>query len=533
MLQRFLIPLLVLICTCPVLAAVRAEVQRPVIPVLKNRDFSPAFRVALSADAPYRLESVGIEITEGLAEVSEIALFQCARNGIITAKKIVSASVDGPRQTFRLDIDVSATRFLFWVAVTLKEDADIDHCLSMKVSSLQTSVGSIDVEDLTSPVQRLGVALRNPLQDGVYCYRIPGLVTTSSGTLIAIYDARHDSTRDLQGDIDVAVQTSSDGGFTWSPMSYAMDMGNYGGLPQKYNGVGDAQILFDAETNTTYVFAAWMFGVRDPVTNEWVEGLTDDSTIYNHRTNSSMSGFDIKRTVQFMMVKSTDEGRTWSQPFNLTRQVKKELDKFICPCPGRGIQMKDGTLVVPVQCRDSSRIFYATVTYSRDHGEHWQTANPSGTGGGESAVIERNDGSLMLNQHRRDNYRKTEGNGRSVWTSQDMGQTWQEHPTSRSALIEPPCEASLHKHFYHDKEGRKRSVLLFFNPNSLRSRNHMTLQVSYDDGDTWTKKIMLDEMNGSGYSCMTSIDENHVGILYEGSGADLQFQRIPLTDILQ
>lgn len=108
-----------------------------------------------------------------------------------------------------------------------------------------------------------------------------------------------------------------------------------------------------------------------------------------------------------------------------------------------------------------------------------------------------------------------------------------EHPTSRKALIEPTCMGSIHKHTYH-KDGQNKSILLFVNPESYSERNHITLKISYDDGKTWpeNKKILLDEYNGRGYSCITSVNENTIGILYESSQADMVFQQIKLEELL-
>lgn len=92
---------------------------------------------------------------------------------------------------------------------------------------------------------------------------------------------------------------------------------------------------------------------------------------------------------------------------------------------------------------------------------------------------------------------------------------------------------SIHKHTYHQAD-KVKSILLFVNPESYSERNHITLKVSYDNGNTWpeNKKILLDEYNGRGYSCITSVDEKTIGILYESSQADMVFQQIKLEELL-
>lgn len=152
----------------------------------------------------------------------------------------------------------------------------------------------------------------------------------------------------------------------------------------------------------------------------------------------------------------------------------------------------------------------------------------------ECSVVQLNDGALMLNMRDNRNRGHKEVNGRRICTTTDLGASWKEHPTSRKALVEPTCMASLHRHEYIE-EGKKKSMLLFVNPNDYGKRDKLTLKVSFDDGMTWPKEhwILFDQYRSAGYSCITSIDENSIGILYESSQSDLAFIKIDLTEILK
>ena len=383
---------------------------------------------------------------------------------------------------------------------------------------------------------RIGVALRQPGQDGVHTSRIPGLVTSTKGTLLALYDARNERDDDLQGDIDIAINRSEDGGRTWQPMQTVLDMKEWGGLPQKYNGVSDGCILSDDFTGDLYVIGLWMHGVLDPKTGKWIENLTDTSTVWNHqwRAHGSQPGYGVKQSSQFLISKSTDDGLTWSEPRNITRQVKKEKWWLLAPGPGRGITMEDGTLVFPVEGRNEDGLQFSTIMWSKDKGENWTVGEPAYYNTNECQVVELSDHSLMLNMRERSNRGRQEGNGRAIAVTADLGKTWTEHPTSRRALIEPACQASLLRHDYIE-DGEERHVLLFANPNSKERRNNITIKVSFDDGQTWPEEywMLLDEGRGAGYSCMTSIDEHTIGIFYEGSQVDIQFQAIPLKELLK
>jgi sialidase-1 len=147
----------------------------------------------------------------------------------------------------------------------------------------------------------------------------------------------------------------------------------------------------------------------------------------------------------------------------------------------------------------------------------------------ESQVVELNDGLLMLNM--RDN----RGGYRSVYTTGDLGRTWQVHPTSRSALPEPICMASIIR-FSSVKDGGKRDVLLFSNPAIGEGyRRNMTIQASLDEGMTWPQKYhkLILEHRSPGYSCMTKVDNETVGILYEGGDtALLIFEKFRINEII-
>ena len=355
---------------------------------------------------------------------------------------------------------------------------------------------------------RLARKVRTAGDDGVAAYRIPGLVTTQKGTLVGVYDIRHENSRDLQGHIDVGVSRSTDGGRTWGPMIVAMDMGEWGGLPQNLNGVGDPCILVDEVTGDLLLFAAWTHGGEAGKAAWWSAG----------------SGFEPETTPQLMMVRSTDDGLTWSEPENLTKQVKQEAWNFTFQGPGRGITMEDGTLVVPFQHQEPApeRTPAAGIMYSTDRGLTWHVHEYAKINTTESQVAEVEPGVLMLNM--RDN-RHT---GRAVYVTRDLGRTWEPH-VSDGKLVEPVCMASLLKVKASENSLRK-DILLFSNPADEKDRKDITIQMSFDGGATWTRKVLLDEGDGWGYSCLTMIDRKTVGILYESSQAHMTFQAVPLKD---
>ena len=115
-----------------------------------------------------------------------------------------------------------------------------------------------------------------------------------------------------------------------------------------------------------------------------------------------------------------------------------------------------------------------------------------------------------------------------------MGETWKEHESSRTALQEPICMASL-IHVKAKDNVLGKDILLFSNPNTTEGRHSMTIKASLDGGYTWLpeNQLLIDSGWSWGYSCLTMIDEETVGILYEGSVAHMTFQAISLKDIIR
>ena len=399
----------------------------------------------------------------------------------------------------------------FWVSIEMKPEASLLTKITAEVTGVTADGQSLPVKCVSAPnvIRRLGVGVRHAGDDGVAAFRIPGLVTTNKGTLLGVYDVRYNSSVDLQEHIDIGLSRSIDGGKTWEKMRLPLAFGEYGGLPAAQNGVGDPSILVDTKTNTIWIVAAWTYGMGNQ--RAWW---------------SSQQGMDVNHTAQLVLVKSTDDGKTWSEPINITEQVKHPEWYFLLQGPGRGITMEDGTLVFPIQYIGKDRIPNAGIMYSKDRGETWTIHNHARTNTTEAQVAEVVPGTLMLNM--RDN----RGGSRAVYTTSDLGMTWKEHESSRTALPEPVCMASLISVKAADNVLGK-DILIFSNPNTTNARKNITIKISLDGGNTWAHQLLLDEGENWGYSCLTMVDKETIGILYESSVAHMTFQCIKLKDIVQ
>lgn len=488
-------------------------VHKPVTPVFKNVENNPVLKLGITTKGRSDSEVTGIELDlEGTTDIDRIKTIRIFYTGdtdeFQSGKLFGEVSEFGDVSIISGEQQLKEGEHFFWISIQLNKTTKLLDDINIHVRHVLVNGKRIKPHSDRGDVRlKPAIKVRKQGQDGVDTYRIPGLVTTNSGTLIAVYDVRYDNSSDLQGDIDVGMSRSTDGGETWGPMNIIMDKGTWGGKPEAQNGVGDPAVLVDRNTGTIWVAALWTHGM--PGKRAW---------------NASQQGISPEATGQVLLVKSEDDGKTWSEPVNITRQIKKPEWHLLLQGPGKGITMSDGTLVFAAQFKDADGMPYATIMYSKDHGKHWEIGTGAKSNTTEAQVVELDNGTLMLNM--RDN----RGGYRSVYTTRDLGKTWSKHPTSRKALIEPVCMASLIG--LSTKEGGKTSCLVFSNPASKESRINMTVKLSKDNGMSWPgeNQLLLNEKRGYGYSCLTQIDENTIGILYEGI-KELYFQKINLKEL--
>lgn len=333
-------------------------------------------------------------------------------------------------------------------------------------------------------------------------FRIPGIVETPKGTLVAVFDNRFHHAGDLPADITVGVSTSTDKGNTWSPITTAMDCE---GLPGG-KGIGDPTILVDPSNGRIWVAALRAPNSGHPI---W---------------SSSKGTADPKDCGQFILAYSDNEGKTWSKPINITEDIKRLQDPdtaewgLVFQGPGAGIAMKDGTLVFPAQIwgHKGKAPHHGLLVYSKDHGKTWQSSKAMPWGGSESTVAELPDGSLLLNTR--------EGGGprtRITARTTDLGETWEKIETTPLRQPGNLCQAA------YLMMGDK---LYFSNPNSGK-RDTMTLRVSSDNGKTWSSGLVYDPRGCAGYSSLCPVGTDSIGVIYEGTSDYHYFLRIPLDEI--
>jgi len=339
-------------------------------------------------------------------------------------------------------------------------------------------------------------------KDGYHTYRIPAIVVTPGGDLLAFCEGRKGGGGD-SGNIDLALKRSTDRGDTWSKQTIIWD--------DEENTCGNPCPVVDEETGVV-----WLLLPHTP-------GIDHEAQIIKGESKGT-------RTV--WVTRSDDGGRTWVEPREITKSAKLADWTWYATGPGAGIQLRRGEhagrLVIPCDhIERETKHYFSHVIYSDDHGETWTLGGSSPEHQvNECEVAELEDGRLLLNMR---NYDRSQHRRQVAW-SDDGGLTWtgQRHDET---LIEPICQASLRRARW--PKGDEPGVLLFSNPASEKGRVNMTVRASLDDGESWPHARTLHE-GGGAYSCLVVLPDGDIGCLYEVDGyRRIVFARFGLAWVLE
>jgi sialidase-1 len=348
-------------------------------------------------------------------------------------------------------------------------------------------------------------------KDGYAFYRIPGIVVTKRGTVLAYCEARRTGKSDWDT-IDILLRRSVDGGKSWSA----------------------AQKMADVPGRKS----------KNPALIGYKLAKPDDVTYNNPIAISDRGGavhflFCLEYMRCFYM-RSEDDGATWSKPVEITSAFEKfraEWNwKVLATGPGHGIQLKSGRLIVPVWLStgagggNAHRPSVTATIFSDDAGQTWRSGdiavpntsewiNPN-----ETVVVEVAEGRVMLNVRS-----EAKANRRLVVTSKDGATGWSK-PRVDDALLEPICMASIVR--VSEKPQSDKNRIVFANPHNLtradgkesagksRDRKNLSLKLTYDEGETWPVMKVL-EAGSSAYSDLAMARDGTILCFYEsGSGAN-------------
>jgi sialidase-1 len=334
-------------------------------------------------------------------------------------------------------------------------------------------------------------------------YRIPAVIISSKGTLLAFCEGREGGD---SGDIDILMKSSHDGGKTWSDEKVIWNDGR--------NSCGNPCPVTDQATGRIILMMTWN------------NGQDSEAEIISRKS---------KETRMPYLCYSDDDGVSWSVPEKI-ENAKDPSWGWYATGPGIGIQLRSGhykgRLIVPANHSydDPEGIiskgpfsYGAHVLISDDHGSTWHVSKPIKPGCNESQVTELTGGRLLMNMR---SYNKKYC--RAISESNDGGESWSEIRHDLQ-LVEPVCQGSIIRSSY-----RGSTIHLFSNPAVPSGRTHMTIKCSFDDCTSWTNSKLVFK-GPSAYSCLVPLPGDYTGILFEcgekDSAACLRFIRFRTSEL--
>ena len=345
-------------------------------------------------------------------------------------------------------------------------------------------------------------------KDGYACFRIPAIIKTGNGDLLAFAEGRVKGCNDF-GNVDLVMKRSKDNGLTWSNLSVVVDN-------DEIQAGNPAPVL-------------------DSMDPQYPNGRT--FLVYNTGNNHEGEIRKGKGLREVWYITSEDDGKSWSKPVNITLSVHRpnqpsenpnynfEEDwRSYATTPGHAVQLMRapyaGRLFIPANHSAGQPLggfneYQAHAFYSDDHGKTWQLSHsveiPSSN---ESIAVELPDGTIMQNIRQQNGERRE----RLVALSSDGGVSW-DSTYFDDQLISPVCQASIIEY----QTPKEENAILFTNPGSKDSRKRMTVKMSLDAGKNWEISRLV-RAGDSAYSDLVIMANNDIGLLYEqGNNGGIHF----------
>ncbi|MEV6109437.1 sialidase family protein [Streptomyces sp. NPDC051940] len=368
-----------------------------------------------------------------------------------------------------------------------------------------TSTAAAADEAAATPLFEQQVLFKGANEQGYACFRIPAVTKAADGTLLAFAEGRVNNCGDA-GDIDLVLKRSADGGRTWSPL----------------------QVIREGNGDT----------VGNPV--PIVDGRTGRITLISTRNKGVGSSGNCPVPCERLpyVQHSSDNGRTWTAERPLGAQATRpDWNAWYASGPVHGIQLTKGPhagrMVFGINAETwdatASRISYnhAGLVYSDDGGDTWRIGavdtfpiRADGTFSqkpSEMTLLERADGSIYVNGREQDG---TDLGHRDRAVSRDGGETFAQGFTNIPDLHTPQVQGSTIRLRSTARDGYSR--VLFSGPADPDRRRTMMIRSSYDEGRTWegADRGRVVTTDWSGYSDLVNVDDDTVGLMYEGGPVD-------------
>ena len=357
----------------------------------------------------------------------------------------------------------------------------------------------------------------NPLSDGMgyHNYRIPSLLVTRKGTILAVMEGREDMNHDHAKN-DIVLKRSTNNGDTWSKPTIIQEAGDNVVMNPVMVQALDGTIIL------TYIYFPKKRHSRDR----------------SHGVKQVDTGFKGNTIERLFVIKSTDEGLSWSEPQEITSVAKSSKNTIVSICgPGVGITLTKGKfrgrVIIPMSeaiLKKAKRVDYSFALYSDDNGKTWKhgkffppTADGN-LGGNEIQMVEL-EGGKVLASVRSKGYRL-------ISSSEDGAKTWSPLKKHKD-LVDTGCMSPLLR--YRWKTEKEAGVLIHIGVTGRpdgRKRGKSVIALSYDDGKTWSVQRPLYNQNFD-YSSLVILPDGSIGMLAEydfnGNRATIKFVKFNLS----
>ena len=345
-------------------------------------------------------------------------------------------------------------------------------------------------------------------QEGYASFRIPSIIQLPSKKIIAFAEGRVNGAADF-GHVNIVMKTSIDGGAHWSSLTKLVSFGNL-----QAGNAAPVVDLMDVQYPQGKIFLFYNTG--------------------NVNERQLREGKGIR---EVWYISSTDEGESWSSPVNITNQVhfpngeiegrvysNKEDWRTYANTPGHATQSLEGKYKGRIFIaanhsvgapKNNFKDYQSHGYYTDDHGKTFQVSNSLQLEGSNevTAAFISKDRLIM-------NARNQQGNTRSriVAYSNDGGAHFEE-AFYENQLPDPICEGAILP--IGNKRGKV--ILAFVNASDTIYRNNLSLQISFDEGLHWKKKVLIDQTTDlqkmkndfTAYADIIKISKRKIAVLYE------------------
>ena len=434
--------------------------------------------------------TLNLEGTTDLNDIEEIKVYSTGTVNSFDWRHLQNATLIGSVAPASGDLTcnlegnlVSGTNYL-WVTAHVADNATEGNLIDASLKSIVTTDENYDIGNPSPAGSREIILAQSMLyQPGDYSsanYRIPAVITAKDGSIVAVTDKRKYNEGDLPEDIDIVCNRSTDGGHTWSePTTIALGTG-------VNHGFGDCALAWSNDDNGL------------------IAGFVGGPGLWNSTPSNPIRSY---------ISKSYDNGQTWTEPEDITHFIfgdnciyeGQRTWRASFFGSGNGLRTSTGRIMFVAAIRETTaQSLNNYAVYSDDNGQTWHVSGRASVAGDEAKVTELVDGRILMSIRH--------GGNRWYNISEDGGETWQPTTSTWYDITAPACNGDMIR-YTSENQGDDRNRLLHSVPYGSQ-RSHVSVYVSYDEGETWPVRKDIVPYS-SAYSSLCILPDGTIGLYVE------------------